>query len=141
MSNKYSGYDAVLAVDIAATMTDIVAVRDISGPSMAADTIEVTARDDGHEHKEFIAGLRDGGEVTFDCVYDPEEVTHSATEAGGMVTLLAAGTSSSYELTFSDGTSKATFEGIVTGFEPKTPLNDAQTADVTIKVSGVITWA
>lgn len=137
---EYSGYPATLAVDISASYTDIVQVRDISGPSMSADTIDVSTRDTNN-WKKFIAGMRDGGEVTFDCVYDPAQTTHSASAAGGMVTLLAAGTVGSFRLTFADESTTVTFDGIVTAFEPSDPMNDAQTADVTIKVSGELTWA
>jgi len=56
------------------------------------------------------------------------------------MTLLAAGMSNNFRVTFADATPvTATFAGIVTKFEPGAPLNDYQRADCTIKVSGAIT--
>lgn len=138
---EYSGFAGTLKVDISSTYTTIAQIRDISGPSLAADTIEVTHRDGGG-WKEFVAGLRDGGEVTFDLIFDPDQTTHSPSAAGGLITLLSAGTKNSFRVSFADSTATtATFDAIVTAFEPKMPLNDAQTADATLKVSGTITWA
>lgn len=138
---EYSGFAGVLKVDIASTYTAIAQIRDISGPSLSADTIEVTHRDGGG-WKEFIAGLRDGGEVTFDLIFDPDLTTHSPSAAGGMITLLMAGTKNGFKVEFADSTATvATFDAIVTAFEPTMPLNDAQAADVTIKVSGAVTWS
>lgn len=138
---EYSGFAGVLKVDISGTATAIAQIRDISGPNLSADTIEVTHRD-GDGWKEFIAGLRDGGEVTFDLVFDPALTTHSPSAAGGLITLLSAGTKEDFTVEFADSApTVADFAAIVTGFQPKMPLNDAQTADVTLKVSGAITWS
>jgi len=64
----------------------------------------------------------------------------SASASGGLMTLLAAGMSNNFRVTFADATPvTATFAGIVTKFEPGAPLNDYQRADCTIKVSGAIT--
>ena len=138
---EYSGYAGTLKVDIASTYTAIAQIRDLSGPSMSANAIESTHRDGGGV-KEFIAGLRDGGEVSFDIVYDPALTTHSASAAGGVVTLLSAGTKNGFQLVFADvGETTAEFDAIVTSFEPTMPMDDLQTADVTLKVSGAITWS
>lgn len=140
MANKYSGFAAVLQTTIVATLTDIAGVRDISGPSMSADTIEVSSRD--NIWKEYVAGQRDGGEVTFDLVYDPDSATHLATTAGGLAKDLMAGTTQAFKLKFADTTpATATFSAIVTKFTPKAPYNGLQSADVTLKVTGAITWA
>jgi predicted secreted protein len=138
---EYSGFAGTLKVDIASTYTAIAQIRDLSGPSMSANAIESTHRDGGGV-KEFIAGLRDGGEVSFDIVYDPALTTHSASAAGGVVTLLSAGTKNGFQLVFADvGETTAEFDAIVTSFEPTMPMDDLQTADVTLKVSGAITWS
>jgi predicted secreted protein len=137
---RYSGFAATLKVEISAVYTAVAQVRDINGPNMAADPIEVSDRDSAW--KQFLAGMRDGGEVTFDLVYDPDLASQSASVAGGLLTLFIAGTSNNFRVTFADATpATATFAGFVQSVQPKAPYNDAQTADVTIKVSGAITWA
>lgn len=140
MANKYSGFAATLQISIASVFTSIAGVRDISGPSMAQDTIDVSSRD--NIWKEFVGGQVDGGEITFDIVYDPDTTTHSAASAGGAVLLLTSGTKGTYKLSFSDTTpATASFSAFVTKFTPKTPFNGMQSADVTLKLTGAITWA
>ena len=135
---KYSGYDAQLGVDDGAGgYTTVAQVRDISGPGLGTDTIETSDRD-GSGWKEFLGGLADGGEVTFDVLYDPTGATHNATT--GLVGMLASKAVKSWQLAL-PGSVNWTFDGLVTGFDPKAPLNDALTADVTIKVSGQPTLA
>lgn len=139
---KYSGFAGTFKTEISAVYTTVAQVRDINGPNMSRDTIEVTQRDSTGQAKEYLAGLLENGEVTFDLVYDPDSATHSASAAGGLITLLAAGTLNNFRVSFADSTATtATFAGLVTGFQPTMPLNGAQTASVTIKISGQITWA
>lgn len=137
---RYSGYAAEFQVEIASVYTKVAQLRDIGGPNMAADEIDVSDRD--LRWKQFIAGMLDGGEVSFDLVYDPDLASHSASVAGGLITLFAAGSTNNFRLKFADATpATATFAGFVKEVQPKAPFNDTQTADVTIKVSGAIVWA
>jgi len=140
---KFTGVSVTLATEIASVYTVIAQVRDIAGPNQSTDTIETTSRDNANLYKSYLAGMRDGGEVTFDLVYDPDLATHSAASAGGLVKLLQDGTLNNFRLSFPDAApaTTVTFAGIVTNFAPKAPMNDAFTADVTIKVSGRPTWA
>lgn len=138
--SEYSGFAAVLQIEISSVYTTIAQVRDISGPSYSQDAIDVSHRDS--RAKKYAAGMYDAGEVTFDIVYDPDSTTHSATATGGVLKELIDGTSKNFKLKFADTTpATATFAAIVTKVEPKAPMNDAQTADVTLKVSGAVTWA
>lgn len=139
---EYTGFAGTFKTEISAVYTTVAQVRDINGPNMSRDTVEVTSRDSTGQAKEYLAGLLENGEVTFDLVYDPDGATHSASAAGGLITLLAAGTLNNFRVSFADSTATtATFAGLVTGFQPTMPLNGAQTASVTIKISGQITWA
>ncbi|WP_327162863.1 phage tail tube protein [Streptomyces zaomyceticus] len=56
-------------------------VTDISGPSRSREAIEVTAHDSPNKYREFIKGLKDGGEVEITINYDPGNGTHSALDA------------------------------------------------------------
>lgn len=139
---EYTGFAGTFKTEISAVYTTVAQVRDINGPNMSRDMVEVTSRDSTGQAKEFLAGLLDNGEVTFDLVYDPDSTTHSASATGGLITLLAAGTQNNFRVSFADSTATtATFAGLVQQFQPTMPLNGAQTASVTIKVSGQITWA
>lgn len=56
-------------------------VTDISGPSRSREAIEVTAHDSPNKYREFIKGLKDGGEVELTLNYDPSNATHAALDA------------------------------------------------------------
>ena len=136
---EYSGYGAVLQVDNSG-YTAIGQIRDLAGPAMMLDAIESSHRD--LSSKKFVAGQIDGGEVTFDIAYDPDLATHSATAAPGLVYYLVNRTAKSFKVLFPDTSpATATFTALVTKFAPKAPMNDLLTADVTLKISGAITWA
>lgn len=114
--------------------TPVVAVTDISGPGITVTSIDVSTRDS--LARQFKPGMYDAGEVTFSIVYDPDAVTH-----GAITTALLAGTVLACILTLSDATpATITFSGFITNFSVKTPLDDAMTADVTVKVTGVPVW-
>jgi len=137
---KYAGYGVTLQVDIdgagAGTAAEIGQVRDISGPGLSRDTIETTARDSTNNWREYIKGLKDAGEVSFDILFDPDLTTH-AKATGILADLWDDSTIASWIVTFPDTTPTTwTFDGIVTAFEPKAPMDGELSADVTIKVSG-----
>ena len=136
---EYSGYGATLSIYITSSYTAIAQIRDITGPSMALDTIETSSRDSAW--KKFVPGQIDGGEVTFDLVYDPDATTHKEGTRGGLAYAVTNRQREQFKVTFPDTTpATAVFYGYVTKFVPKEPMNDALTADVTIKVDGAITW-
>ncbi|PJN31304.1 hypothetical protein CG717_16180 [Streptomyces sp. CB02613] len=56
-------------------------VSDLSGPSRARDAIEVTTHDSPNGYREFIKGLKDGGEVEATINFDPGNTTHQALDA------------------------------------------------------------
>ena len=116
--------------------TAIAEVTDISGPGMEADTIEMTSHDSTSGWKEFIGGLKDGGEIELEINYLPANATHKYA-AGGLLYDLDAGTANSYALVFPDAaTTMWTFSAIVTGFEVGAPIDDKLSAAVTFKVTG-----
>lgn len=137
---KYTAYESVLRVNtVTTTFVDVGQVRDISGPSMTQDAVEVTARDTS-KWRTFTPGLRDGGEVTFDLIYDPNLASHSATNTTtGLVNFLLTGTEKTFRLVMSDS-NYFSFSGIVTAFTPESPLEDAMTASCTIKVTGAVSY-
>lgn len=143
---KYSSFGAALAIGsglIATTPTyvTIAQVSNVAGPSMALDTVDVTTHDSAGGFREFVAGLADAGEVTFDLVYDPDSATH-ANSSGGVVYRLHQRTATAFKLTLTDTTATViTFDAFVTAFEPSEPVDGAMTASLTLKITGQLTWA
>lgn len=122
-----------------ATGTAIAQVTNISGPGLSADAIDVTSHDSTSGYREFLQGLKDGGEISLDLNFDPVLATHDKV-SGGVLDDFNTGTAVSWYLVFTDAaTSTWNFSGITTGFELEAPMDDKLAATVTIKVTGVPT--
>ena len=121
---------------LATTPTYVRAGRlmDIEGPDYQADMIEVTDRDDNF--KEFIYGQVDAGEVTFTVNFDPGYTQHG-TGMGSYRNLQSTATVTAFQIVFVGATNEtASFDALVSGVSVAAPMNDAQTADITLKISG-----
>lgn len=111
---------------------DIGYLTDVKGPSMKADEIDISNHDSPNGFRQFVAGLRDGGEITLEMKYIPGSLT-------GQKFLLAdfnSGTEQQMVITYADG-STWTLNGIVTGFEPDAgAIDNARLLSVTVKATG-----
>jgi len=106
----------------------------ISGPSPTMDTIDVTTHDSPNGWEEILPSILRSGEVTFDIVYDPGEITHQS-----FMSALGSETECEFELRFPDvNYTSWIFDGFVTGFGLSAPVEDKLGASVTIKVTGSI---
>lgn len=137
----FSGFRAKIQISISGTWTDIGQIRDISGPSFQQTSIDISNR--SSRIRQFVPGMLDNGEVTFDVVFDPDLATHSPSATGGLITELTAGNLNSYRIAFADASpaNVASFSGFVTKLTSKEPQNDAMVADITLKIAGAITWS
>ena len=121
--------------------TAIAQVTNISGPGLSADTLDVTSHDSTNAWREFLGGLKDGGEVSLDLNFDPAGTTHK-NASGGLLYDFEAGTATTYALVFPDAASTVwSISAIVTGFEPAAPMDGKLAASVTLKVTGQPTLA
>jgi Lambda phage tail tube protein, TTP len=111
--------------------TAIAEVKDIGGPDESVDRIEVTSLDS--TSKEFIAGLRDGGDVKCEALSIGNNATQQALYAD-----FQAGTKSPYTIECPDGEAYA-FQAIVLNFGRKFGTNAARTLSFTLKISGDVT--
>lgn len=107
----------------------------ISGPNLSADTIDVTTHDSADGFREFIGGLKDGGEISLEGNFT------DAAAANVLITLFSSGEVTSgatltVPSTDTSGTAILTFDGIVTGYEIDAPHDDKITFSATIKVTG-----
>jgi predicted secreted protein len=112
------------------TFTDVANVVSITGPGISRATIDVTAHDSPNGYMEFLGGLRDGGEVSMEINWEPDNDTHQQ-----LITDLDSSTPIDYRVEFPGGATW-TFDGILTGFEPSAPHDDKLSASVTFKVTG-----
>jgi predicted secreted protein len=109
-------------------------VNSISGPGMTRDTIDVTSLDSTGGYREFITGFRDAGEISFEM-----NMTHAA------YALLKADFESDalryFKLVLpNDEQTIFSFSGLVTQCPLNVPMDDKVTANITIKISGSVTY-
>ncbi|MFF2774860.1 phage tail tube protein [Streptomyces sp. NPDC058052] len=115
--------------------TALAAVNNVGGPSLTRETIDTTAHDSPNGWREFIGGLKDGGEVTIDINYMP--VAHDA-----LIADFNDKDPRNYRLIFPDADQTTWgFPAIMTGFQPAAPTDDKLSASLTFKVAGEPTFS
>jgi predicted secreted protein len=114
--------------------TAVFEVTNVSGPNTTRDTIDTTHMETATGWKTYLAGLKDGGDVSLDIQYTPSNSTHKAALAD-----LVDGSADTYNLVFSDA-STVSFDAYVTAFSPTAPVDGKLTASLTFKVTGPITF-
>jgi len=102
-------------------------VGSFSGPNIERETYDTTAHD-GDGWREFIGGLKDGGEVSVEVHYDPDK--HDS-----FVDDFEADDAIRYEMESPAGETWS-FNAILTGFEREMPVDGQMAATLTWKVSG-----
>lgn len=128
------------------TFTPIAQLKSIDGPSLDTDDIDVTTHDGSDGFHEYIPGLKEGGELSFDINFIPDNAGHSAA-SGVLSKYLEDGQSKihNFAIRFPDASSASgirwIFPGYVKGFGITAPVDDVLGASVTIKVSGRPTFA
>ena len=138
---EYFGYDVLLKIYNGSTYTTVAQVRDLEGPGIKLETIDVSTRDTSKWRKR-IAGMKDGGTVTFEIVYDPDLATHGAAIGSGtnVPYYLLEGTSRLFQIVLPDSTpTTIAFTAFVTSFKPKAPMEGALLADIELQITGTPT--
>jgi predicted secreted protein len=128
MTSGISGFGSNLNWDT----VDIAELTNISGPSQSADTIDLTSHDSSDAYREFVAGLRDGGEISF----EGNLITTDSTGQIAMHTDFQAGSTKAWSITFPSSLGSMAGNGIVTAFELSYPAEGKISISGTIKVTG-----
>jgi hypothetical protein len=135
---KTAAYGSKLAVQYAQTGSylDIASVGDFSGPEISVETIDVTTHDSANNFNEFLAGMADGGEVSFDLIFDPSLAAHET-----LYNAVSGRLKHNFYVKFPGWVSTAAggylaFAGIFTKVGLSFPVKDKVGASVTLKVSG-----
>jgi predicted secreted protein len=115
--------------------TAIAESTNISGPGISREAYDVTTHQSPDAWREFIGGLKDGGEVTVDINYDPD--VHDT-----LVADFEDPDPRNYQLAWPTTPETVwSFPAILTGFEPEGPHDDKLTGSLTFKVAGKPTLA
>lgn len=126
---------SVSPADCPPTMIPIAEVRNISAPKQKTDTVDVTHNQSPGRRREFIAGLIDPGDTSFECNFVPGTASMQLIE-----TWLSTGNVADCNIIFPNLVAW-TFQGIVVGYDVKAETAAALTATVTMKVTGTISIA
>ena len=139
MADELHGYGVQLQMGDGGSpevFAPVARVRKLNGPGVSVDTSDVTTLDSG-KWKEFLDGLIDGGEVSFNIVFNPQEATHGP--QSGLWKKMTEGGRHNFKVVFPD-TSTLAFAALVTKFTPDYDETKEIAADITLKVSGEITF-
>jgi len=112
------------------TFTAVAEVFSITPPSDTVDVVDATHMLSPNRTREFIDGLIDPGEASFEMNFIPGGDGDDAIQAWK-----AAGGAKTCQIKYPNGVTW-TFTGILTGYEPTVPVDDRMTATVTLKVTG-----
>lgn len=113
--------------------TDLAEVVSITPPSDQLDIIDATHMTSPNATREFILGLNDPGECSFEMNFIPGSAADLAIQA-----VRTARVPLNCRVTYPNLV-KWTFRAILTGYEPADPVDDKMTATVTFKVTGTYT--
>jgi len=116
----------------------ILELTSISGPSESMDPIDVTSHDSDDGFKEFIAGLHDGGEISFEGMC----IVGDSTGQVAMHDDFQATTIKAWEIRFPTYASapKIAGNGFITAFSWAFPHDGPITISGTIKITGKPTY-
>ena len=138
-SEAMLGYGSVFQVQTENSpdsYVDFGEVTNITPPSADVDQVDVTHMQSPNRYREFIDGLIDAGECSFDINFVPGNATDDR-----IFELLGLPTGTSHarncRISYPNGVTWS-FSGTLVGYEPDVPTDDKMTATVTFKVTGSI---
>lgn len=134
MTSGYSAFGTTLKWNA----QPLAELQSIGGPGISIDTVELTSHDSAYAFREFVAGLRDGGDISIEGNFIPGDTAGQR----AFITDMKAGTKREVIIT---GPSAAgftwTFDAIATGYEPSYPFDGKLGFTATLKVTGKPTLA
>jgi predicted secreted protein len=139
MTDARIGYGSEFWLDNAGgTLTQLDEVLSITPPNPQTTDVEATHMLSPNRRREYIAGLIEDGEGTFEFNYVAGGATDVLVRAA-----IADGVERSYKIVLPDGATGWEIEGacIVKGWERATPIDDRMTATLTVRFTGASTEA
>jgi predicted secreted protein len=128
---KYSVWDASLTTPAFVEIAEVIAVT----PGAAtADRIDATHMQSPGRRREYIAGLIDTGEASFEINYIPGSASDVLLRE-----LMDSGDVVQHKIEFPNAVT-VTYDAAIIGYERNVPVDDRMTATITVAVSGAETW-
>lgn len=131
---KYEIWDASLSTP---AFVEVAEVINVTPGEATADRIDATHMQSPSRRREYIAGLIDSGEASFEINWVPGSDTDEFIRG-----LLDSGATVEHRITFAGPTPRVTvtYDAQVIGFSKAVPIDDRMTATITVGVSGEETW-
>jgi predicted secreted protein len=138
MTTARIGWGAQLHLYNGTTLTELAEITAITLPNPQVSEVEATHFKSPNRRREYIAGLIEDGEGTFEMNYDPGSATDVLIRAA-----LAAGDARAYKIVIPDATVNWEVSGnlIVKGYERNVPIDDRMTATLSVRFTGAVTEA
>ena len=122
------------------TFTAVAEVKDITGPNLTRESIEVTNQDSTSGYKEFIPGWRDGDTVTIIANWLPSDTTQDGTT--GMLSHFEDDDNHNYQIVTPTAVGfTISFAGHITNIPISLPLTEQGQVEFQVKISGAVTIA
>lgn len=142
MSDALLGYGSIFQIgstDSPPTYTSLGEVFNITPPSSTVDQVDVTHMSSPGRRREFIDGLIDPGECSFEMNYIPGSAADLAL-LDILDTPVDESRTRSCRIIYPNGF-QDTFNANLQTYEPNLPTDDKMTASVSFKVTGTVTRA
>jgi predicted secreted protein len=122
------------------TFTAVAEIRDIDGPSITRDSIEVTNQDSDDGWREHIPGWRDGDTVTIQANWLPNDATQDGST--GMFSHFNDDDNHNYQIVTPTAIGiTISFAGHIASFPLSLPMEEQGQVEFEIKISGPVTIA
>lgn len=136
MTDAAIGWGAELHLHDGATPGALVELEEITAitpPNPQTEDVEATHFKSPNRRREYIAGLIEDGEGTFEMNYVPGSATDILIRAAQ-----ASGEARAYKLVIPDGSATWEITGdlIVKGYERSVPIDDRMTATMSVRFTG-----
>jgi hypothetical protein len=132
----YGSKFAIVSDNSPNVYTELAEVKSITPPSMAVDQIDVTHMQSPERRREFISGLIDPGECSFEMNYIPGSI--SDIRLNELLDLpVGVSRRRSCRITYPNAVTH-TFDAELQGYEPSVEVDGAMMATVTWKVTGAV---
>lgn len=131
------GYGTVLQISDSnspGVYVDIGEVVAVTPPGDTVDQVDATHMQSPNRRKQYVAGLVDGGEGSFEINYIPGSITDSF-----IIAWLGSGDTRYVRLTYPNHVTE-TFPATPTGYTRNVPLNDKMSSTLTVKKAGDTTF-
>ena len=121
--------------------TAIAEVKDINGSVLSGEFAEFTHQQSASGYREYKPTFKNSGDVTFKCNFLPDDETQGFSTTG-LLKDYEDGTLRTFELLFPDSVAtKAAFAAYVANISPGAPIAGALELNVTLRVTGPVTWS